>query len=181
MNFEGLHIYMFCDGYVDTFISAFKTVLLFLGGLTYNPEGGPVTGSHVPPYMEKANIQFFKEAMNWEPEERTIHDVDIDEAMINSGDFLAIFRLDGLDPMVMYGSGSRAGHSTMALRFDDGLYVVESQDAWYWPFPNIQRNKFADWIKYARNADYHVSHLPLNAEARAKFNEKAAQDFFFET
>jgi hypothetical protein len=33
MNFEGLHIYMFCDGYVDTFISAFKTLLCFVGGL----------------------------------------------------------------------------------------------------------------------------------------------------
>jgi hypothetical protein len=76
--------------------------------------------------MEKANVQFFSEAMNWDLEERTIHDVDIDEVHINSGDFLAIFRLDGLDPLVMYGSGSRAGHSTMALRFDDGLYVVES-------------------------------------------------------
>lgn len=101
--------------------------------------------------------------------------------MIQSGDFLAIFRLDGLDPLVMYGSGSHAGHSTMALRFDGELYVVESQDAWYWPFPNIQRNKFSDWIQYARNADYHVSHLPLKPEMRAKFNEEAANDFFFET
>jgi hypothetical protein len=126
VNFEGLRIYMFCDGYIDTFISAFKTVLMFLGGLTFNPDGGPVKGSHVPAYMEKANVQFFSEAMNWDLEERTVYDVDIDEVHINSGDFLAIFRLDGLDPLVMYGSGSRAGHSTMALRFDDGLYVVES-------------------------------------------------------
>jgi len=35
-------------------------------------------------------------------------------------------RLDGLDPMIMYGTGSRVGHNVMALRFDGELYVVES-------------------------------------------------------
>lgn len=42
-------------------------------------------------------------------------------------------RLDGLDPMIMYGTGARVGHNVMALRFDGELYIVESQDAWYWP------------------------------------------------
>lgn len=42
-------------------------------------------------------------------------------------------RLDGLDPMIMYGTGAKIGHNVMALRFDGELYVVESQDAWYWP------------------------------------------------
>lgn len=46
-------------------------------------------------------------------------------------------RLDGLDPIIMYGSGSHAGHSTMALRFDGELYIVESQAAWYWPTVNL--------------------------------------------
>lgn len=56
---------MFCDGYVDTFISVFKTLLCFVGGLTFNPEGGPVMGSHIPTYMEKANVEFLKNTMNW--------------------------------------------------------------------------------------------------------------------
>ena len=51
-------------------------------------------------------------------------------------------RLDGLDPMIMYGTGSRSGHSVMALRFDGELYIVESQDAWYWPTHRIQRTPF---------------------------------------
>jgi hypothetical protein len=131
--------------------------------------------------MEKANVEFIKTTMGWELEPRTIQDVTIDESLIQSGDFLAIFRLDGLDPIIMYGTGSHAGHSTMALRFDGELYIVESQDAWYWPVHKIQRNKFSDWIQYAKNADFHVVHMPLSPEARAKFNEKAAQDFFFET
>lgn len=87
-------------------------------------------------------------------------------------------RLDGLDPIVMLGTGSHAGHTTMALRIDGVLNVVESQDAWYWPVQNIQRNKFSDWIQYADNADFHVVHMPLTADARAKFNETAAYEFF---
>jgi len=119
--------------------------------------------------------------MNWSLEERTTQVVEIDESLIGSGDFLAIFRLDGLDPLVMYGTGSHAGHSTMALRFDGELYVVESQDAWYWPVKSIQRNKFSDWIQYAANADFHVVHMPLSPASKAIFDEKAANDFFFET
>jgi hypothetical protein len=63
---------MFCDGYIDTFISAFKTLLCFFGGLTTNPDGGPVMGSHIPPYMEKANIEFMSEAMGYDMVERPV-------------------------------------------------------------------------------------------------------------
>lgn len=87
-------------------------------------------------------------------------------------------RLDGLDPIIMLGTGSHSGHTTMALRIDGELHIVESQDAWYWPKHNIQRNKFSDWIQYAKNCDFHVVHLPLSPEARAKFNETAAYEFF---
>jgi hypothetical protein len=83
--------------------------------------------------------------------------------------------------MIMYGTGAHSGHCTMALRFDGELYVVESQDAWYWPVHRIQRNKFSEWIKYAENAEFHVTHIPLSAESRKKFNETAAQEFFFKT
>lgn len=70
-------------------------------------------------------------------EERSIHSYDYDESLINSGDFFSILRLDGLDPIIMYGSGSHAGHSVMALRMDGELYIVESQGAWYWPQAGI--------------------------------------------
>jgi len=90
-------------------------------------------------------------------------------------------RLDGLDPMIMYGTGSRVGHNVMALRFDGELYVVESQDAWYWPTHGLQRTKWADWLKQAEDADFHVTHHRLNDEARAKFDEKKANDFFYQT
>lgn len=70
VNFEGFKVYMFCAGYIDTFISVFKTFLCFFGGLTPNPDGGPVKGSHIPTYMEKANIEFFHNTMGWDLVER---------------------------------------------------------------------------------------------------------------
>jgi hypothetical protein len=66
---NGIRIYMFCDGYVDTFISAWHTVICFLGGLGPNPYI-PIFGSHVPEYMEKANVNFLSEVMNYTLEVR---------------------------------------------------------------------------------------------------------------
>lgn len=51
---------------------------------------------------------------------------EYDEELIESGDFFSIMRLDGLDPIIMYASGSHAGHSAMALRMEGQLYIVES-------------------------------------------------------
>ncbi len=67
------------------------------------------------------------------------HKVNVSPALIQSGDYFLIMRLDGLDPLIMYGTGARGAHCVMALRFEDDpeLYIVESQDAWYWPTQNI--------------------------------------------
>lgn len=54
---NGIKVYMFCEGYIDTFISALNTVLAFVGGLGTNPYL-PIIGSHVPEYMEVRNVQF---------------------------------------------------------------------------------------------------------------------------
>lgn len=122
---NGVRIFMFCDGYIDTFKSVFNFALQFLGGFGINPDI-PVFGSHIPEYMEKANIDFLSTVMGYTLEKRTITDYDYDENLIQSGDFLSIMRLDGVDPIIMYGSGSHAGHSTMALRYDGELYIIES-------------------------------------------------------
>lgn len=123
---------MFCDGYIDSFINVLKTLQAFIGGIGVDPNL-PIIGSHVPEYMEKANLEFLNETLGYDLQPRKITSYDYDESLIQSGDFLAVMRLDGIDPIIMYGSGTHAGHSVMALRFDDGLYVIESQDGWYWP------------------------------------------------
>jgi hypothetical protein len=85
--------------------------------------------------MEEANIKFIQWALELNMEVRpTEHQrIDIDATQIKSGDYFAVLRLDGLDPMIMYGTGSHSGHTVMACRFDGDLYILESQDAWYWP------------------------------------------------
>lgn len=68
--------------------------------------------------MEEANVEFLKWAINWEPIVRPIQKVEIDESLIQSGDYLAVMRLDGLDQIIMYGTGSYSGHSVVALRIE---------------------------------------------------------------
>lgn len=175
---------MTCEPLKDEILSVIQTLKSFIGGLGAHGKN-PLTSSQVPEYMEEANKEFLKWGVSWDLEERKTQKVEIDENLIHSGDWLPIMRLDGLDPLIMYGTGSRVGHSVMALWFEeDGkreLYIVESQDAWYWPVHRIQRNKFSAWIKMAEAASFHVVHMPLSPEMRAKFNETAAREFFYET
>lgn len=74
---------------------------------------------------------------------------EIDEDFIQSGDPILILRLNGLDPLISYTAGSHIAHTAMAMRFDGELYVIESQDTWFWPTHNIQKTKFKNWMRYA--------------------------------
>jgi len=58
-------------------------------------------------------------------EPRTIKKVEINPDLIKDGDAI-MMRLDGLDQIIMYGTGAYVGHNTVALRFDGELYIVES-------------------------------------------------------
>lgn len=60
---------MFCEGYIDTFLSVFHTILAFAGGLGTNP-WLPIIGSHVPAYMENANIKFLKDTIGYDMQVR---------------------------------------------------------------------------------------------------------------
>lgn len=62
---------MFCEGYIDAFVSVFKSVLCFVGGLGTDPNL-PIMGSHVPAYMEKANVNFLNETMGYDLQMREI-------------------------------------------------------------------------------------------------------------
>lgn len=78
---NGIKVYMFCDGYIDTFISVLHMAEAFVGGLGTNPNK-TIFGSHVPEYMEKANINFLNELMGIEFVEREIKEYDYDESNI---------------------------------------------------------------------------------------------------
>lgn len=173
LAFGGIKMFHFCGSWVEEIESVFHTLEAFVGGVSDHPLI-PFVGSHTPPYMEKANIGFIEAGMGITIEERPIYEVDLPENYIQSGDFFVIMRLDGLDPMIMYGTGSRGAHCVMALWFDDGLFIVESQDAWYWPTAGIQRTPYATWIKQAKEASFNVIHLPMSLAAEAKFDETKA-------
>jgi len=182
----GARVMRFCDSMIHFIPDLLKTAQLFLGGLGLNPNI-PFFGSKVPMEMQKANVEFIKHATGyqWEARQNPGTFIDLDAKYVQSGDFLAITRFDGLDNIIHYGAGSHAGHSTMAL-WDHSenpaqLYVVESQDAWYWPTHGLQRTKWEDWKKQALNADFNVAVLPLRKEYAEKFNEQAAWEWFRRT
>ena len=170
---NGLRVFQFEDGVDVTLADIYDTVRLFLGGI------GNGKHAKVPPEMEEENLKFLREYMGVEMPPRThTEPIFLNESLIHSGDFLGIIRLDGLDPMIAYGMGSRTGHTTSPLWIDGELYVTESQDAWYWPTKNIQRTPWKQWIQQAHDASFNVVWVPLKEEARAQWNNDAAVEFF---
>lgn len=171
---SGLRILGFCQDSFQEIRSLFKTVRLYLGG--FSPKHG-----HVPPEMARANVDFIKRYADLEfvPRSKDVAKTIIDiKSTIHSGDFLGVTRLDGVDELIMMGTGSSFGHSTVACWIEGELYVLESQDGWYWPKHGIQRNKFDDWVQYAFNADFNVVVFPLKEELRKKFNVDKAIEWF---
>ena len=48
---------------------------------------------------------------------------------LKSGDVLLIRLLDGLDPLIMWGTGSHIGHTAVFISNKDGDFIYESTDA----------------------------------------------------
>ena len=179
---NGIKVFAFCQGFFTSLHSFYNSLKLYIGGLGKNTGSFlPILRPEVPDYMIKNNLEFLGKFANFHPQSRGEFGksiLDIDEKEIKSGDFVAIYRLDGLDPLIMFGSGARTGHSAVACWIDGELYVLESQDGWYWPKRGIQRNKFKQWIQWAHNADFNVAILPLREEIRQKFDVEKALKWF---
>jgi hypothetical protein len=186
---NGVQAFRFCDSMVNIIPDLVMTAELFIGGLGLNPNI-PFFGSHVPMHMQELNVEFVKKAtgFQWKKRKNPVFLKDYAAENFRSGDYLAITRFDGLDNIIHYGTGSHSGHSTMVLweratdpSQEDQLYVVESQDAWYWPTQGLQRTKWEDWKRQAHNADFNVVHMRLRDEWQSKFDEKRAWDWFNKT
>ena len=107
---------------------------------------------------------------------------------VQSGDYLAILRYDGLDPMIAFGTGFGAtGHSAVAAWRGSGaarqLWVLEATDRD--PFgpavffgAGIIKTRWEDWLPLASQAAYNVAHLPLAPALRARFSEDALWAWF---
>ena len=182
LHVNGVRLFAFCQGFFTSAHSLLMTLELYLGGFGKNPDSKvPILRPKVPEYMEKENVEFLSRYVNNKLNKReqygeAILDFDISE--IKTGDFVAIYRLDGLDPLIMLGTGSHIGHSAVACWINGELNVLESQDGWYWPKHGIQRNKWATWVEWAHNADFNVAILPLKEEYRKKLDVEKAVKWF---
>ena len=177
---NGIKLYSFCSGFINTIKSLVKTIKTYYGGLGYDQNAkNPKFRPKIAKDMEKANLRVLELFNHYTPERRKNNTiVNIDKNIIKSGDVIIISRMDGLDPLIMIGSGSRAGHTCVCSWIEGELYVLESQDAWYWPRKGIQKNKWDDWIKWAYNADFNVVLLPLREEYRNKLDVDKANLWF---
>lgn len=172
---NGLNIYVLPCGLLGTIDSVTKTVALF-DSTNYTA-------------MASSNLDFLTERNIWpSPLQPFGQHTAIDVNSIKSGDYLAISRLDGLDPMIMFGTGGVTGHSAVAVWQTVGsnrtLYVVESTDAdpagpVYWPPPyGIIRHEWHTWVALAQTANFTVSVLPLAPQYASVFNETAFWNWF---
>jgi len=67
---NGLETYLFCEDLREELVSVINTAKAFVGGLGMHGKI-PLFQPKVPEYMEKANLEFLKEAVDIEFEERT--------------------------------------------------------------------------------------------------------------
>ena len=139
---------------------------------THSSSYEPQNKTAVPPYLEREFLSFMNGTMGRDYEDikfkREIQRVDIDPETVQSGDYLPTFRTDGLNAMIMYGTGAAVGHNTMALRFDGELYVVESDT------PVIRRTPWKEWLDTMEEKGYQVAYHRLSDEKRALFDEEKA-------
>ena len=174
---NSIRIMGFCQGIIPSLKSLFYSLEAFIGGLGKDPNHLiPLFRPHIPKYQLNANLRMLDLYMNWKPEFRNDTVLNINEKEIKTGDFIAISRFDGLDNIIMIGTGSHIGHSAVAAWIDGELYVLESQDGWYWPKNGIQRTKWSDWVNYAHIAEFNVAILPIRNDIN--FNPEKAVEWF---
>lgn len=169
---DGVSVLVAPCGLVGTIESLVKTATLFFG------EGNAIF---------KANMDFMEEK-GLLPRNNPAYNTTqaVDASLIQSGDYFAVLRLDGLDPMIAFGTGGVTGHSTVAVWRGSGaerqLYVVESTDVTpfgpaYWPPPyGIIVTPYEQWITQAEAAHYHVNLLPISRSLT--FDEDAFWTWF---
>ena len=179
ISVNGIKIFSLCTTLTNEIGSLINTVKAFLGGLGTDPNHIlPIMRPSVSEEMVEANLRILKLYNNYVPKRRENKIVNFDKNIIKTGDFVAISRMDGIDQLIMIGTGSHIGHTGVCCWIDGELYVLESQDGWYWPNAGIQRTKWEQWIEWANNADFNVAILPLREEYRKKLDEKKAIEWF---
>jgi len=166
---RGIRVFQFRGNMIEMLGAVLDTVLLF------SAEASPTVSDEAA----AMNRDFLRRYAGFEYEPRNASIVDLDPTMLKSGDYLAIMRFDGLDPMLAWAMGSTTGHAASLLWVDGELYVVESTvKSAFWPADGIQRTPYQTWVKRLQDIGSIAVLAPLTAEARARFNETAAVEWF---
>ena len=156
------------------------TFKAYYGGIGYDPKAkNPRFRPSISRAQEKANLRILELYNHYTPERRKNNTiVNFDKNIVKTGDVMVLSRMDGIDQLIMIGAGGRVAHCVVCAWRDNELYVLEAQDAWYWPRKGIQKNKWEDWVKWANTAEFNVVLLPLRDEYRNKLDPEKAWSWY---
>lgn len=165
----GVFTFRMCDKVVNIIPDFILTMGLLISDLHL-----PVPFNYSTELMVDLDWTFIYEGMGYEYKERINQEtLFLDPTLIKSGDMFGLVGWDGITALIQYGSGSFLGHCTVALWYDDGLYILESVNQ------GIIRTP---WIQWVKNNDWaSIIWLPLRSEIQEKFNVTGAQEFFNKT
>jgi hypothetical protein len=162
---QGFQVFLMQDGMLGTVRDIVDSALLFFQG----------------PWTERMSFEFLDALMNITYQPRTTGYVDLPTDLYQPGDYLATQRFDGSEVLIQYGTGSYSGHSVMVMEINGTLSVCEStgkNSPNYWPPPfGVICHELRAWMELAQKADYLVTHMPLSAENRAKFDKHKGEAF----
>ena len=180
IKINGIKLYSFCNGLGTTIQSLLMTFKAYYGGIGYDPKAkNPRFRPSISRAQEKANLRILELYNHYTPERRKNNTiVNFDKNIIKTGDVMVLSRMDGIDQLIMIGAGGRVAHCVVCAWRDNELYVLEAQDAWYWPRKGIQKNKWEDWVKWANTAEFNVVLLPLRDEYRNKLDPEKAWSWY---
>ena len=121
---NGIKLYSFCNGFVNTIKSLLKTVISFYGGIDIDPKAkNPKFRPSISKDQEKANLRILELYNHYTPERRKNTVINIDKNNIKNGDVLVVSRMNGMDPTIMIGSGGRVAHVCVCTWIDGENYM----------------------------------------------------------
>jgi len=168
---KGVRLFQFHANRTTTISNFIRTIDLFKPKITHE----------LTPEDCELNIDFLEKYTNVnriEPRD-PFSTLPPDESEVHSGDFFGLIRLDGLGTMMAWAMGTTTGHTTTALWIEGVLNVCESTtDSPTWPVNGIQCTPYRTWLQQNQFEGSQAVWAPLSAEARAKYNETAALEFF---
>ena len=168
---KGVRVFRFTDDIVTSIEQLTSTLNLF----------SPLLSASVSDEAAAANIDFLAKYANVSIHKRDVQTVPVDDALIQSGDFFGVMRLDGLDPMLAWAMGAHTGHTVLAVRNTSSgyLYIHEAtNNNSYWDTNGVQVHPYHEWLAKAKKANYNIVWAPLTQAARAQFNATAALEYF---